>query len=47
MFRKRYPWYRIMLKALFFSGIIYKFAKMFMKSADKLAGYGKKKRKKK
>jgi hypothetical protein len=47
MFRKRFPWYRIMLKALLFSGIIYKFAKMFMKSADKLAGYGKKKRKKK
>lgn len=46
MFRKRYPWYRIMLKALLFSGIIYKVAKLFMKSAAKLAGFGKKKKKK-
>ncbi|MBN1759794.1 MAG: hypothetical protein JW863_15815 [Chitinispirillaceae bacterium] len=35
MFRKKPSWYSLMLKALFFAGILYKTARLFMKSAEK------------
>jgi hypothetical protein len=36
MFRKKTSWYRLTLNALFFAGILYKTARLFMKSAEKL-----------
>lgn len=44
MFRKRTKWYTLSLKALFFAGILYRFARFFMKSADKI-GAGKRPKK--
>lgn len=35
MFRRKPSWYKLMLKAQFFSGVLYKIARMFMKSAEK------------
>jgi hypothetical protein len=34
MFRKKTTWYRATIKALLFSGVIYKIALMFLKSTE-------------
>ncbi len=36
MFRKKPSWYALMLRALFFAGVLYKIARGFMKSTEKL-----------
>ena len=46
MFRRKPSWYALMLKALFFAGVLYKIARRFMKSAEKLQREKKKKKKK-
>jgi hypothetical protein len=46
MFRRKPSWYALMLKALFFAGVLYKIARRFMKSTEKLQREKKKKRKK-
>lgn len=35
MFRKKPSWYALMLKALMFAAVLYKIARLFMKSADR------------